>query len=543
MDSPKSPTIDFDRLEIPNFSEFESEQFKKDIVVPYFKDIYRDLASRSDKKSAGINKVTIIDYCQLPGILAERFFSLLDDNNDEYIDLKEFVYVMFKIYYSKFEDQVKLVFDIYDFDKDGYITKEDVRIILSYVPVLRDENAEEREKEGTFSQGGGGYDEFHTRVKIQEEISELIDLVFKDKDKIDLAEFQEINETITSDMLVTVLSLLRDKLPCSENFYHFQEDFEKQAMKNGLPEAKKKKDLRVDTKSIPSPTVLKSLSPLARGATLKEGSKNSSALSQLQKLSLKDTSSADSEGIKEEDIDLDKFKSNKKREDSKAEVSNLDNAESPGLGDDMVRLANKNPEPKSLLSKGSVKNIFASPTAFLGGSGAVKVESESPDSTKEPIQYQGEMMRKARENKLKKYYYTLLEKELYVYKNKGDEKHKTMINLVGVFLRIDAEEPLDKKNILYPFTLMFPNKERTFYLLKEKDREEWVKHIKKAIGYAHLFDFYDIKESVGKGKFGTIKVGIHKKTGKKVAVKIMKKKQMTLQDIVLQKREIEILKI
>jgi serine/threonine protein kinase len=48
---------------------------------------------------------------------------------------------------------------------------------------------------------------------------------------------------------------------------------------------------------------------------------------------------------------------------------------------------------------------------------------------------------------------------------------------------------------------------------------------------------------VGKGKFGTIKVGVHKKTGKKVAVKIMKKKNMTLQDIVLQKREIEILKI
>jgi hypothetical protein len=49
MDSPKLPDIDIDRLEIPDFSEIESEQFKKDIVIPYFKDIYRDLASRSDK--------------------------------------------------------------------------------------------------------------------------------------------------------------------------------------------------------------------------------------------------------------------------------------------------------------------------------------------------------------------------------------------------------------------------------------------------------------------------------------------------------------
>jgi len=213
MDSPNSPEIEAERLVIPDFSEIESEQFKKGIVIPYFRDIYRDLSSRSDNKSAGINKVTIIDYCQLPGILAERFFSLLDTNHDEYVDLKEFVYILFKIYYSKFEEKVKLAFDIYDFDRDGYITKEDVRIILSYIPVLRDTDTHEDEKEGTFSQSGGGHDEFNTRLRIQEEISELLDIVFDEKDKINLQEFQEINETITSDMLVTLLTLLRDKLP------------------------------------------------------------------------------------------------------------------------------------------------------------------------------------------------------------------------------------------------------------------------------------------------------------------------------------------
>lgn len=212
MTTPGSPTIDFDKLVIEDFSEIESEQFKKDVVIPYFKDIYRDLASRSDKKSSGINKVTIIDYCGLPGILAERFFSLLDANNDEYIDLKEFVYILFKIYYSNFDNQVKLVFDIYDFDRDGYITKEDVRIILSYIPKLKDEEAKGK-KEGVFSQEGGGEDDFHSRIQIQEEISQLLEVVFQDKEKLNLEEFQKINEENTSDMLVTVLTLLRDKLP------------------------------------------------------------------------------------------------------------------------------------------------------------------------------------------------------------------------------------------------------------------------------------------------------------------------------------------
>lgn len=36
-----SPEIDVNKLEIPEFSSIESETFKKDIVIPYFKDIYK----------------------------------------------------------------------------------------------------------------------------------------------------------------------------------------------------------------------------------------------------------------------------------------------------------------------------------------------------------------------------------------------------------------------------------------------------------------------------------------------------------------------
>ncbi len=152
-------------------------------------------------------------------------------------------------------------------------------------------------------------------------------------------------------------------------------------------------------------------------------------------------------------------------------------------------------------------------------------------------------MRKAKENKLKKYWYTLLDKELYVYKHQNDTDHKTMVNLIGVFIEEDEEEKLDKRHTLYPFSLVFANKRRTFYLLEKEARDAWVTKIKEAIGYSNLFDFYEVKEALGKGKFGTVKLGIHKKTSRKVAVKIMKKKEMTTQDIELQKREIEILKI
>ena len=66
---------------------------------------------------------------------------------------------------------------------------------------------------------------------------------------------------------------------------------------------------------------------------------------------------------------------------------------------------------------------------------------------------------------------------------------------------------------LYPFTLVFPNKKRTFYMIKEEDRDNWVKTLKEAIGYTDFFDYYEVTETIGNGKFGIVKKAIHKKTG------------------------------
>jgi 5'-AMP-activated protein kinase catalytic alpha subunit len=48
-------------------------------------------------------------------------------------------------------------------------------------------------------------------------------------------------------------------------------------------------------------------------------------------------------------------------------------------------------------------------------------------------------------------------------------------------------------------------------------------------------EYYDLQESIGKGKFGRVKLGVHKKTGKKVAIKILKKKKMDPEDFELYK--------
>lgn len=66
--------------------------------------------------------------------------------------------------------------------------------------------------------------------------------------------------------------------------------------------------------------------------------------------------------------------------------------------------------------------------------------------------------------------------------------------------------------------------------------------IKKAIGYSHFFDFYEVQETLGQGKYGVVKKGLHKETGKEVAIKIIKKKDLPQKDKELLIREIDVLK-
>lgn len=69
------------------FSEpTQTEDFKTKVCLPYFKDIYKDLSSRSDDKNQGINKLTLLDYFGLPGVLTERIFVVLDKDRNGYLN-------------------------------------------------------------------------------------------------------------------------------------------------------------------------------------------------------------------------------------------------------------------------------------------------------------------------------------------------------------------------------------------------------------------------------------------------------------------------
>ena len=70
-----------------------------------------------------------------------------------------------------------------------------------------------------------------------------------------------------------------------------------------------------------------------------------------------------------------------------------------------------------------------------------------------------------------------------------------MHSLVGVFIKSDKEEQLENSTaMIYPFKIIFPmNKVRVYYCRNRYERSKWLHHLKNAVGYSTIDDFYEIQ--------------------------------------------------
>lgn len=84
-------------------SDPESAEFRKKVVIPYFKDIFKSLSESCADQEKHVDKVTFLQYTNLPGVLGDRIFAIMDQDGDGFLDLKEFINGLFDIYFSSFE--------------------------------------------------------------------------------------------------------------------------------------------------------------------------------------------------------------------------------------------------------------------------------------------------------------------------------------------------------------------------------------------------------------------------------------------------------
>ena len=133
---------------------------------------------------------------------------------------------MTTLFSENYEKLLKFIFNLYDFDKDGLICREDIRIVLSYIP-LNTENFK-----NTFSKFLSN--QFKDRIESQDELHSLLEKCFKLNEFLDLKKFTFAIENISSDIFLFILIFLMEKKPFSKNYL---EDFDLKNTSVNIPKS------------------------------------------------------------------------------------------------------------------------------------------------------------------------------------------------------------------------------------------------------------------------------------------------------------------
>ena len=192
-----------------NKDEFNFNEILKHYQIPeiyYFEDylseIFIDLAKKSQRKLA-IEKYIFSRYFEIYGIILDRLFKIIGHTDDGLLNKDEFILGM-KILYSQstsFKSITQFIYNLYDFDQDGKISKDDVKLILSHVFLSRSDKE---------------FGEIQNINQHQTKVKTIIDYSFQEKKEMDFNDFSYVIKNICSDIFIFVFIFLLEKRPFSD---------------------------------------------------------------------------------------------------------------------------------------------------------------------------------------------------------------------------------------------------------------------------------------------------------------------------------------
>jgi len=487
------------------------------LFIVYLNEIYYDLSERSLTNKKGISKVTFLDYLKLPVFIGEKLFHSLDLDGDSFLNSFEFVDGLCNLYLGNFEKSIEIIFSIYDFDKDGLIKIDDVRIILSHIP-LKDSN-------------------FNFTYKYQmeslEEIEDIVSSTFGKQDKLNLKEFIYAIENRKSDVFLQLLCFIYQKKPFFEHNLNKMNLYKKKA--SYLQNENVNYQNVLINKIIPSPNFKSYLSPFE--AFMKF---NNVSCWEEEKSSMIDLPPCLGMIRMPNEVLVKKRKSNENIGYDNLSKNSMNIFDSPST------LISKSRRSHNL-SDYTISNIL---TKIRLDDEYEKDEAEYNNFsittkfiTNSVLEYEGWVFKLSESLKMKRYWLVLSGKEIYYYKNPKKEELLLMHNLCGCILKEKGENKIfDTK--MFGFSIIVTGKTRNYYCENEASYQMWISNIKESVGYQNFFEYFTVLDDIGEGKFGKVKLGIYKKTNQKVAIKIIKKESLVnSSDIELIKSEIDILKL
>ena len=512
MTSEHKEFIDFN--EIKKIISVENEE----LFLLYLKEIYRDLADRNEEnRKKGIMKIVFFDYLKLPMFISEKVFTVFDEDKDGFLSSKEFILGMNKLYNGSYQDTIKLIFDILDFNHDGYIEKDDSRMILCLLPLKTDRSRVE----------------YKYQMQSLEEIGEIINSTFGGMKKLNLEEFKNMVENNKSDIFIQIICFLYQKKPFTENNINVLKS-SKKVIPNDLilqtPQAKNKESY--NNILLPSPLRTTSLSPAATF---------------LQSINLGESAGMEDEsapaisgfnGMVRFQNKLIPKKNEIEKDDDDKDINNvIKNSDSVYNSPSVFLKKNKEKNKKFTLL-----NLNSPSPVIVPQSSKKLIPPFSLNDLEEKVTYENYIYKVSATNKLKKYYLVLINKDIYYYKSEDKKEVQGMHNLSGCFVKDNGTKTINEK-VYYSFSLVFPSKERSFYCNTKEIYDNFTNKLKEAFGYLNFFDYYEMLDDLGEGIFGSVKLGVEKKTKERVAIKIIKKKKAKPSDIELVRTEIDVMKL
>ena len=474
----------------------------------YLKEVFFDLLSRrvknqndkninlKNKNLIGINKLIFNNYYSLPGIIGERLFHVFDSKRKDIIEFGFFKYGMNTLFCDDYKNILRFIFDFYDFDGDGKISKEDIRTVLSYVEFTnKKENNNDNNKNIEINSGTDMNKSLNTKrlyensVKSQNQLVDILEKCFKDmKELIEFKNFIYIVENINSEIFFMIYIFLLRNRPFSEKTI----------------ELYKKISINHSNLSTTNTITNQILYPDSN-YNEKIFSFNNSALSKsVFSIPVLYNNNSTINEDKDEvflDNEINIWKSFYEVKLSKDILDSMEKMKPYDIKDE---------DDNNLLE--SEKNIFE---GFL-----YKISN----------------------GKINKIYFKLFYKDLFFYRQKNDIQHFGMHNLSGLFFIEEKNKVIEDKTF-FSLAIIFPTRKHIYYCDNESDFQKWSQCLKIATKYSNLNDVFEIKETLGSGSFSLVKLGINKITKEKVAVKIMNKEKMNTTRLESARTEIEIMKI
>ena len=145
------------------------------MFILYLSEIWKQLSREANPPSdinLGINIFAFNKYYNLPGLIGQRLFNLMNKNRKGYLSPSEFITGMCTLFCEEINSLINFIFKFYDFDEDDFITFDDIHAVLCYLPIIN------------------GFDDM---IDIEEEIHNTIDDIFiNEKEKIDFNTFYDL---------------------------------------------------------------------------------------------------------------------------------------------------------------------------------------------------------------------------------------------------------------------------------------------------------------------------------------------------------------